>query len=75
MDTLAVTADREAARPLWREYQRLMVKEAPMVVLFYPHALLGVRERLRGAEFDAAGGAFTSAPRWWIARQDRGANR
>jgi peptide/nickel transport system substrate-binding protein len=66
MDTLAVTLDREAARPLWREYQRLMVQESPFTVLFYPYNILGVRDRLQGVELDTGGGLLTSAPRWWL---------
>jgi peptide/nickel transport system substrate-binding protein len=72
MDTLAVTLDRETARPLWREYQRFMVQESPFTVLFYPYHTLAVRHRLQGVEFDAAGGLLASAPRWWIVPGARG---
>jgi peptide/nickel transport system substrate-binding protein len=66
MDTLAVTLDREAARPLWREYQRFMVQESPFTVLFYPYNILALRTRLQGVTLDAGEGLLASAPRWWI---------
>ncbi|MBA4156966.1 MAG: hypothetical protein H0X65_05765 [Gemmatimonadetes bacterium] len=72
MDTLAVTLDREAARPLWREYQRFMVQESPFTVLFYPYNILAVRSRIQGVEFDAGGGVLASARRWWIVPGARG---
>jgi peptide/nickel transport system substrate-binding protein len=68
MDTLSVILDREVARPLWREYQRLMVRETPVAVLLYPEFLLAVRPRLQGVEADAARHALVSAPYWWILR-------
>ena len=71
MDTLAVILDRDAARPLWREYQRLMVRETPIAVLLYPYTLIAARSRLRGVEADATRHAFVSAPRWWILPRTR----
>lgn len=65
MDSLRVTVGREAALPLWREYQRLIVEEAPYTVLFYPDVLYAVRERLQGVEMDRRGFLATAA-RWWI---------
>lgn len=66
MDTLAVIVDRQAARPIWREYQRLMVRETPVAVLLYPDFVLAVGPRLQGVEADATRHAFMSAPGWWI---------
>lgn len=66
MDTLAVTLDRDAARPLWREYQRLMVRETPVAVLLYPDFLLAVRARVHGVEANATRHAFLSAPAWRV---------
>jgi hypothetical protein len=67
MDTLAVTLGREAARPLWREYQRFMVQESPFTVLFYPYNILAVRTRLHGVDLEGGGGLLASAASWWIA--------
>jgi peptide/nickel transport system substrate-binding protein len=74
MDTLGVTLDRQAARPLWREYQRLLAQEQPYTVLYYPDALYAVRDRLQGVEMDRRG-SFISIARWWIAPARGGASR
>jgi peptide/nickel transport system substrate-binding protein len=65
MDTLATTLDRDAARPLWKEYQRLMVRESPVTVLYYAKTLAGLSGRLQGVEMDGRGPYFT-AQRWWL---------
>lgn len=65
MDSLRVTMHREAARPLWREYQRLLAQEQPYTVLFYPSSLWAVRERLQGVEMDRRG-FLPTVTRWWI---------
>jgi ABC-type transport system substrate-binding protein len=67
-----VTVDRDAARPLWQEYQRFMVQESPLTVLFYPRAIVGMRTRLQGVEVRPLFGALNSAPRWWIVPAQRG---
>jgi peptide/nickel transport system substrate-binding protein len=66
MDTLAVTLDREAARPLWRDYQRLMVQEAPVTVLFYETPVAARAGQLQGVVMDARG-PFVTAQKWWLA--------
>jgi peptide/nickel transport system substrate-binding protein len=75
MDTLAVTMDREAARPLWQEYQRFMVQESPLTVLFYPYNIFAVRTRLQGVEVEPGGGPLATAQRWWIAPAERRVGR
>jgi peptide/nickel transport system substrate-binding protein len=70
IDTLATLVDRDAALPLWSEYQRLIATEAPYVVLYYPERLNGVRARLRGAVFDVRG-EFPSVTQWWIHPSER----
>jgi ABC-type transport system substrate-binding protein len=64
-DSLAVSIDRDRARPLWKEYQRLMVEEAPVTVVYYPRGTAAVSERLQGVEIDGRG-LLNTAPRWWI---------
>jgi peptide/nickel transport system substrate-binding protein len=71
IERLAVTVDRDAARPLWRDYQRFMVQESPLTVLFYPHATVAMRTRLQGVEVRPQLGAFGSTQRWWIAPAER----
>ncbi|MBW3630461.1 MAG: hypothetical protein KY464_14340 [Gemmatimonadetes bacterium] len=70
IDTLGVITDREEARPLWREYQHLMVREAPYIPLYYPERLNGVRTRLQGAVIDIRGELPTVA-KWWILPSER----
>lgn len=65
MDSLRVTLDRDSARALWREYQRLLTLDAPYTVLYYPHSLFAVRERMQGVEMDRRG-FLATAPRWWV---------
>ncbi|MEX2572047.1 MAG: ABC transporter substrate-binding protein [Gemmatimonadota bacterium] len=70
IDTVAVMTDREAALPFWREYQRLIVHEAPYIPLYYPQRLAGVRERLRGVVMDLRG-EFATITDWWILPGER----
>ena len=74
IDTLAVTMDREQARPLWREYQRLMIQESPYTVLYYPERLGAVRRRLQGAVLDIRGETIT-ARKWWLLPDQRTTTR
>lgn len=70
IDTLGVALGRDATRPLWREYQRILAEEQPYTVLYYPDALYAVRERLQGEEMDARGHLISIA-RWWILPDER----
>jgi peptide/nickel transport system substrate-binding protein len=70
IDTLGVTMDREQARPLWREYQRLIVQESPYTVLYYPERLGAIRTRLQGVVADIRGETIT-AGKWWLLPDQR----
>jgi peptide/nickel transport system substrate-binding protein len=65
IDTLNVMTDRAAARPLWEEYHRILIEEAPYTVLHYPNRLLAHRDRVRGVELGPQGD-FVSVQRWWV---------
>jgi ABC-type transport system substrate-binding protein len=65
LDSLSVTMDRAAARPLWREYQAELVAEAPLVVLFYARGINGVRRELHGLVDDWRG-PIASVQEWWL---------
>lgn len=65
MDTLTATLSRESARPLLREYHRLMVREAPVTVLYYSKLSAAVSERLRGVEMMVSG-PYSTARHWWV---------
>lgn len=71
IDTLAVLMDRELAAPLWREYQHLIVREAPYIPLYYPERLVGVSDRLQGVVMDVRN-EFPSITEWWIPPSRRG---
>ena len=65
LDSIAVTLDTATSARLWREYQRLIVEDAPLLVLYYAIGLVGVRERLHGVTADARG-PIASVTGWWI---------
>lgn len=73
IDTLAVITDREEALPLWREYQHLVVQEAPYIPLYYPERLTGVSERLQGVVMDVRS-ELPTVSRWWIPPAQRRAS-
>lgn len=66
LDTLSLPLDREVARPLWREYQRVMLEESPVTVLYYPPGLVAARSRLQGLQPTATAGLLRNSHRWWI---------
>jgi peptide/nickel transport system substrate-binding protein len=70
IDSLALTLDREVALPMWREYERRMLEDSPLTVLFYPQTVVAVRTPLQGVEADARG-TWHSAARWWVMPADR----
>jgi peptide/nickel transport system substrate-binding protein len=70
LDTLAVTLDRERAEPMWREYQRLIVQEAPYIVIYYPNGLMGYNRRLRNVVMDTRS-SIVNVAEWWIHPDDR----
>lgn len=70
IDTVAVLADREEARPFWRQYDRLVAQEAPYTVLYYPQRLAGLSRRMQNVEMDTRG-ELINVQQWWIAPQHR----
>lgn len=64
LEEIARTADRDAALPLWREYQRLLSEEHPFTFLFFPERIDGVSTRLN-ATIDVRGD-WVGARDWWI---------
>ncbi|MBA2671250.1 MAG: hypothetical protein H0U67_12825 [Gemmatimonadetes bacterium] len=70
IDSLALTLDRDLALPMWREYERRMLEESPLAVLFYPQTVVAVRASVQGVQADARG-TWHSAARWWVMPADR----
>jgi peptide/nickel transport system substrate-binding protein len=70
LDTLIVEMDRERALPLWQEYQRIVVQDAPYIPLYYQRRMAGVRERVRNTQMDIRG-ELNEIQRWWLSPGDR----
>lgn len=65
LDTLQTIVDRDAAKPVWDEYQRELAEEHPYTFLYFVWRLAGVRKGLHGVHVDARG-EWVSARDWWI---------
>jgi peptide/nickel transport system substrate-binding protein len=72
LDELPLVVDRDRARPLWQQYQRLIADEVPYTFIYFQERLHGVSNRLRGVNSDPRGD-WVDAHRWWIVPQQRGA--
>ena len=55
LDVLGATADRDAARPLWAEYQQVLDEVHPYTFFYFADRIHGISKRLRGVEMDARG--------------------
>jgi peptide/nickel transport system substrate-binding protein len=64
------TLDREAAKPLWVEYQRIIHEEQPYSFLYYLEERVAVNGRVRGVEADARG-HMVSVAGWWIPEREQ----
>lgn len=56
---------RDLAKPVWREFQRIIVEDAPYTFLFVPDKLVGFNERIRGVKTDVRG-FLADIEQWWI---------
>jgi peptide/nickel transport system substrate-binding protein len=65
LDALILEMDRDRARPMWQEYQRLVVQDAAYVPLYYPRRLAGLRDRVRDSQHDIRGD-LVGIHRWWL---------
>ena len=70
LDSLAVTMNRDNARPLWQRYQRAVIDESPLVFLFYAQGINGVRTELRVPRDDPRG-PFATMARWFTIRRSQ----
>lgn len=70
LDTLQVVVDREEARPLWREYQELLIDLQPYTYVYAPDRLDGVSKRVRDVRMDIRG-EWINAREWWIPAEER----
>jgi peptide/nickel transport system substrate-binding protein len=65
IDSVARSADRAAALPIYRELQQILRDEQPWTFLYYYPDLVIMRDRLQGVEMDIRG-ALTNVTRWWV---------
>ena len=70
LDQLPLVVDRTEAKPLWRQYQELVVDEQPYTFFFFPDRLDGVSKRLRGVEMDNRG-EWQNIKDWWVPADQR----
>ncbi|HET6341978.1 MAG TPA: peptide-binding protein [Gemmatimonadota bacterium] len=70
MQRALTTLDRETAKPLWDEYQRIIHEEQPYSFLYYLEERIAVNRRLRGVEADARG-HLVSVAEWWVPEQEQ----
>jgi len=71
LDSLQVVMDRDAARPLWEEYQERVVELQPFTYFFFPRRLAGVNQRVEGLHMDVRG-EWVTVGEWWIPEAARG---
>ncbi len=55
--------DQEKARPLWREFQQIIIDDCPYTFLFVPDDIVAYNTRLANVEFDVRG--FLSNVQYW----------
>jgi peptide/nickel transport system substrate-binding protein len=74
LDTLPLIASREAAMPLWREYQRRVAESQPYTFVYFTERLHGVHNRLRNVNPDPRGD-WVGVDRWYITPSERAMRR
>jgi peptide/nickel transport system substrate-binding protein len=55
LEELGAAMDREEAKRIWAEYQRVLAEEQPYTFFYFPERLSGVNASLMGVEMDARG--------------------
>jgi len=65
VEELRLIADRDVARPLYAEYQRLLVEEQPYTYVYFPERLAGLNKRVHGVVMDARGD-WGNIKDWWL---------
>jgi len=65
MERLSLTVDREAAKPIWAEFQAALAEEQPYMFLYFPDRLDGINNRVKDLEMDVRGEWF-SVRHWYL---------
>jgi peptide/nickel transport system substrate-binding protein len=66
LDSLATTDDAAPSIRLWHEYQAELVRESPLVFLFYATGINGVRDRLQGVVRNDPRGPLAGMSAWTL---------
>ena len=70
LEQLPLVVDRDEAKPLWKEYQELLVDEQPYTFFYFPDRIDGVSKGLNGVEMDSRG-EWLNIKDWWISVDQR----
>ena len=70
LERLPLIVDREEAKPVWKEYQELLVDEQPWLFAYDSDRFDGVNKRLHGVVMDARG-EWQNIKDWWIPSDQR----
>lgn len=63
------TIDQSRRKQIYREFQKLMAEDQPLVFLYYPKTITGVRDRIGGVRPPSAAGLFLHEDEWYIKEQ------
>ena len=70
LEQLPLVVDREDAKPLWAEYQELLVDEQPYTFFYFPDRLDGVSRGLNDVQMDSRG-EWVNVKDWWLSVDQR----
>jgi peptide/nickel transport system substrate-binding protein len=74
LEQLPLIPDRDQARPLWQQYQRMIAQDQPFTFVYFQERLHGVGNRLQNVNPDPRGD-WVGVDRWWILPERRGATQ
>lgn len=61
------------AKPVWHEFQKVILEDSPYFFLFIPDKLVGYNRRIRDARIDIRG-YLQNIGQWWIDKENRRTN-
>jgi peptide/nickel transport system substrate-binding protein len=70
LEELPLVVDRDEAKPLWAEYQELLVDEQPYTFFYFPDRLDGVSKGLNDVQMDDRG-EWVNVKDWWLSPDER----
>lgn len=60
------TVDQNQRKQIYGEFQRIIAEDQPLVFLYYPKSITGVRDRIGGVKPPTAAGLFLHEDEWFI---------